>query len=534
MESNKASSRSESGGGVLGYAARTLRSFKRRFKEALIQYGDGSIGLLPKKRSGNKEPRFAEEALNLAREVIRTVWMTQKAKTKKAAFGELLLKLKAEGHEKMSYKKFLSLIKDFPQYEISLNRDGRRAAYKFEQFCYRLNREKARHGNRPWEVCHIDHTLVDIQLVSHTGVVLGRPWVTFLMDAYSRRLLAIYVTFDPPSYRSLMMVLRECVRLHNRLPQTIVVDGGREFGSAYFELLLARYSIIKKVRPAAKARFGAVLERLFGTMNTRFVHNLQGNTKVMKNVRQVTKANNPKRLAIWTLEEFYVALCDWGYEKYDTQPHPALGQSPRDTYLEGMRQFGSRSHRLIPYDDNFTMMTMPSTPKGIATINVTRGLKINGIWYWNDALIEDPALANQQVEVRYDPFNRGVAYAHVKGEWIKLMSDHFTEFEGRSEKEIQIRSEELKRTRQLSDQGFDDSAMALAADIRINEEKEKTLQEQRDEARKRAQERRKETPEQPARTEVKKDSATGDRRHSKKRRKPGAEPPQLQIRYGRF
>ena len=152
----------------------------------------------------------------------------------------------------MSYKKFLDLIRDFPQYEIALNRQGRRAAYKFEKFCYRLTRGKVPPmviavGSMP-----IHHTLVDIELISETGLLLGRPWVTFLIaGAYSRRLLAVYVTFDPPSYRSCMMVVRECVRLFNRLPQTIVVDGGREFGSAYFEILLARFSIAKKVRPAA-------------------------------------------------------------------------------------------------------------------------------------------------------------------------------------------------------------------------------------------------------------------------------------------
>ena len=40
---------------------------------------------------------------------------------------------------------------------------------------------------------------------SSTGELLGKPWVTFMVDAYSRRLLAVYLTFDPPSYRSVMM-----------------------------------------------------------------------------------------------------------------------------------------------------------------------------------------------------------------------------------------------------------------------------------------------------------------------------------------
>jgi len=86
-----------------------------------------------------------------------------------------------------------------------------------------------------------------------------------MMDAFSRRALAVYVDFEEPSYRSCMMVLRECVRRHSRFPQCLVVDGGPEFRSTYFEALLARYECIKKTRPPAKARFGSVMERLFGT-----------------------------------------------------------------------------------------------------------------------------------------------------------------------------------------------------------------------------------------------------------------------------
>jgi len=81
-----------------------------------------------------------------------------------------------------------------------------------------------RHSDRPFEIAHLDHTELDIELVSSlTGSNLGRPWATFLTDAFSRRLLAFALTFDPPSYRSCMMVLRECVRRHNRLPQILVV-----------------------------------------------------------------------------------------------------------------------------------------------------------------------------------------------------------------------------------------------------------------------------------------------------------------------
>ncbi len=157
---------------------------------------------------------------------------------------------------------------------LTEKRKGAKAAYQESTWYWELEHTTPRHGDRPWEIAHIDHTQLDIELLSSLGKPLGRPWATFLVDAYSRRLLAVYLTFDPPSYRSVMMVLRVCVRRLGRLPQMLVVDGGKEFRSRYFEALVSTYSCHKKYRPWAKPRYGAVIERLFGTTNTKFVFNL--------------------------------------------------------------------------------------------------------------------------------------------------------------------------------------------------------------------------------------------------------------------
>ncbi len=176
---------------------------------------------------------------------------------------------------------------------------GPRAAYRHEPFYWELELTTPRHGVRPWEIAHMDHTELDIELVcSQTGRPLGRPWLSLMLDAFSRRVLALHLTFDPPSYRSCMMLARECVRRHQRLPQIVVVDGAAEFRGAYFEALLARYECIKKTRPGAKPRFGSVCERVFGTANTQFVHTLTGNTQLLRHARQVTKAVDPRGRAV--------------------------------------------------------------------------------------------------------------------------------------------------------------------------------------------------------------------------------------------
>src|SRR5260370_13040771 len=92
-----------------------------------------------------------------------------------------------------------------------------------------------------------------------------------------------------------MMVLRECVHRHKRLPELLVVDWGPEFRSTYFETLLARYECSKATRPKAKPRFGSVIERLFGNPNTTFVHQLHGNTPVMTQARHTTKSGDDRQ-----------------------------------------------------------------------------------------------------------------------------------------------------------------------------------------------------------------------------------------------
>lgn len=239
-----------------------------------------------------------------------------------------------------------------------------------------------------------------------------------------------------------MMVLRECVRRLGRLPQILVVDGGREFESTYFETLLARYECTKKTRPPAKARFGSVVERMFGVANTQFIHNLRGNTQITRNVRQVTKAVDPKGLATWPLADLHATLSEYLYEVHDTLNHQALGESPRQAFQSGLARGGSRIHRMIPYNDEFLMLTLPTTPKGTARVMPSRGIKIHHIYYWCEAFRQ---IEGEVVPVRYDPFDAGTAYAFVRKQWVQCHSDCYGTLKGRSEREIMLATTELRR-----------------------------------------------------------------------------------------
>lgn len=463
----------------IGVPERTLRDWSKKFRNAQQLWGDGFLGLLPAtKKRGNRNAKLPQDTLDLMYEFILNQYETPTQKNMYVVYGELLRECQQRVIMPPSYKTFAGAVHRRPRHEQISKRKGPRAAYVHERFYFELSRTTPRHGDRPFEIGHIDHTQLDVELVSSDhGHNLGRPWATFLVDAYSRRLLAFYLTFDPPSYRSCMMVLRACVQQHNRLPQTIVVDGGKEFHSLYFDTLLARYEVTKKTRPGAKARFGSVCERLFGTANTEFIHNLAGNTQIMKNIRQVTKDWNPKGRAQWTLHELHDYLAAWAGEVYDTRDHPTLGASPRDTFAAGLLRTGSRDHRLIPYDEDFRMMTLPSTAKGTAMVQKGMGVRIQYIYYWSEEF-RDPAVQRTLIPVRYDPFDAGIAYAYVHNRWVTCVSQYQNIFTGKSEREIALATAEMRSQRREHARNFSINAKHLA-DFLASASGQETLQEQR-------------------------------------------------------
>jgi putative transposase len=440
---------------------RTLRDWAAKYRKAQEAYGNGYVGLLPCKRIGNTKTKLPAPSHKLISEFIENDYETLKQKSKFAVYSVYRLTCERRGVIPASYKTFCLAVKKRPRYKQTLKRQGRKAAYADKEFYWELTSATPRHGERPLHIVHIDHTELDAELVcSLTGQDFGRAWATFLTDAFSRR-LAVYVTYDPPSYRSSMMIFRECVRRFGRMPQIVVVDGGRDFSGTYFDTLLARFECIKKIRPPAEGHFGSVSEKLFDTNNTQFMHNLQGNTQIMRNVRQVYKSINPKENALWTLELIYLFLREWAYEVYDTIEHPALGQCPRDAFARGMVTAGERAHRLITYSDEFRLLTLPTTRKGTAKVLPGKGVKINNFYYWSD-IFRRPEIEGTRVNVRYDPFNMGLGFAYVRGEWTECHSEYYTIFRDRTEREIMLATAELRKRSTHHSRQFNVTAVRLA------------------------------------------------------------------------
>jgi putative transposase len=428
---------------------RTKQRWQQRYREAEIQYGSGFLGLLPGYHNCGGARKISEEVITLIHQVLEAHYDTVTQKPKRGAYGEYLKQSEEQHLEPVSQRTFYAEAQGHKtRYEQMLVREGTRAAYPFKDYVREETRTVSQHGEYAWAMGHLDHTELNLILCdSRTGQPLGKCWLTLLILSHPRRIASFYLTFDPPSYRSCMMALRLCVKRYGRLPTAITVDGGPEFHSVYFEQLLALYRVRKHQRPAAEPRFGSPEERLFGTMETEFLYHLLGNTQATKEPRQMTKATDPRRHAVWTLPKLAERVQQWADEEYETIRHPALGMTPREAYELSMKRDGERAHQSIAYDDTFLKATFPTTRKGTAKVEPGVGMRMNHLDYWCEAM-RDPTVEGTQVKVRYDPFNVSVGYAYIDGRW-RTCDCPYTEFAGCSERELQLLTEELRKRNRL-------------------------------------------------------------------------------------
>jgi putative transposase len=179
-----------------------------------------------------------------------------------------------------------------------------------------------------------------------------------------------------------MMLLRDLIRRHGRMPDFIITDHGSDFESNDFQRVAKLYGGHIRYRAKSEPRGGAVLERLFGTINTEYIHNLDGNTKLMKYVRTVTKSVNPKYFTTWTIPALHGGF-DYFFEKvYGCENHPALAGSPNDIFDKRIIETGERRNKWVRYDRFFKIETLPDVkPMGTRVVDLSRGVKVNHVYY---------------------------------------------------------------------------------------------------------------------------------------------------------
>jgi putative transposase len=425
---------------------RQIRRWRARYREAENgEFGCGLLGLYDRyENCGKGSSNISEATLGLLTDAFTELYLTSTAITP-PAFYSRLLKLADSKLIDPPCKPFVyKWLEENKTWLTEQLRIGKRGAYKIKP-PVPPSPGFPPGAERPWQRVHIDHTQCDIELrltEDRATVETERPWLSVMVDDYSRKVLAFVILFDPPSYRTCMLLLRACVERHGHVPEVIVVDNGPDFKGSYFQPLAGALHIRLEYRPPAEPKYGKPVERWFGTANTLFFHQLLGNTKLMKNPREVTKSVDPSKLAVWNLEALYDALNNFCYELYNNKRvHQTLGTTPDKRFDLGRQLQGERHGRDAYATFDFKILTMPTTDTGTARITKD-GVKVMYFWYYSE---EFASHVGESIPVRYDPYDVRKIYFRLGAVWHTAPCAALAHLDGFTERQLKILSQELRQ-----------------------------------------------------------------------------------------
>lgn len=235
-------------------------------------------------------------------------------------------------------------IKALDGYKKTKARKGNKAARDL----YAPHQGRFPGADAPLSVVQIDHTPVDIILVDdiHREPV-GRPWLTLLIDVFSRVVLGFYISFDPPGNLSLGLCLSMSFLTKEKwlakhdietpwpcwgIPRTIHADNAKEFRGNMLRKACKEYGIDLEWRPVATPHYGAHVERLLGTLNDE-IHGAPGSTFSNPKERGEYDSEGQAAMSLTEFEQWFTILC---IEIYHQRKHSALGMPPIAKWQAGI------------------------------------------------------------------------------------------------------------------------------------------------------------------------------------------------------
>lgn len=258
---------------------RTQRRLLKRYQQAEASAGSGLLGLLSREHDrGNRTSRLMPAIEQEIASHIECEYLTVTAPSVATTLRILNHRLREKGLPPINRKTLVKRIQMIKPEVIAQARHGHKVANAVRPPHELVG--PSPHGDRAFEVGHIDSTQLDVEVTSErTGASLGRPWVTVLINANPSMPLGWHISMSKPDSDSVLMALRDCVRRYSRLPDTIVCDLGSEHSSISIETLCAAYSLTIVRRPRGNPRFGPIIESYFNTINKYFIHQLKGSVK---------------------------------------------------------------------------------------------------------------------------------------------------------------------------------------------------------------------------------------------------------------
>lgn len=186
-----------------------------------------------------------------------------------------------------------------------------------------------------WE---IDHTPIDSLIVCEkTYLPLGRPWLTIIIDKYSRMVVGFYISFRAPSAYAVLQCLKQAILPKDELlkkypdittpwpargiPEMIVCDNGMDLHAKALINLCQELGIQIQFCPAKTPQYKGAVERFFRTISSDLIHQLPGS--VFSNVDKRGAYPSEEKACI-TFETLEHLITKWIVEIYNQTHHRGL------------------------------------------------------------------------------------------------------------------------------------------------------------------------------------------------------------------
>lgn len=292
----------------------------------------------------------------------------------------------SKGWQTPSYGTVHDIVRRIDPAMLTLAHEGAAAFRdKFEL----VHRHRADRPNTVWQA---DHTQLDI-LILDTGGREARPWLTTVVDDYSRAIAGYMVFLGAPTALNTSLALRQAIWRKADpawpicgIPDVLYVDHGTDFTSLHLEQASAdlRFRLIYSTvaRPQGRGK----IERLFRTLNTELLPELPGN---LRN----GKLASPPRLS---LAELDAAIGAYVIATYNTRPHRAIGIAP----VEAWRGDGWLPRMPETLTELDTLLVMVAKTRTVHR----DGIRFEGLRYFDPTLA---AYVGEPVTIRYDPRDMG-------------------------------------------------------------------------------------------------------------------------------
>ncbi len=444
----------------------TINCWRRTAEEARLSGQSLPLALAPKHANkGNRNRKVPPEALAVATEAIVIHYKKSTAPSIFYVWGKYQEMCRDKNIKRISIATFYSHLKDIRLKEkTNQHRIGSRANYKDTSFKEDFGYTAYPEGNRPFEIAMMDSTQIDVICCSTmSGQPLQKPWLTILVDAYTKLIIAAVLMYEKPSYRTVMAIIRDCVRRHGWAPTVIRTDNAGEFTGSYVKDVVSQFVPYKESNPPAESRFNAFCERWFGRLNTAIFHNLPGNTKALRVRRTVTKGFAPQDHAWLTLADAYYQFEHFAQNIYGETFNPHLGKTPNEAMKTGLLLSGLGQLPKIEYDYNFILSTCPPVDRsGTRLYSPPRGVKFLSNWYSNSYL-DRTLRSKERVRTVYDPFDISITYVFAKKAWHECVNRRLRrQFAFRTEAELEAITQEHRARHSKTAKGRELAAINIA------------------------------------------------------------------------